>query len=335
MKNNNLPKFFLSVKLKYVKLGYHCLVSNAMYLMLMPLLCKILAHVSTFTVDELLNQLKFNFVVVVLSSTSIAFTATLYFMSRPRKVYLVEFSCYKPGPAHKATRELFMQLSSASKVFTEQSLAFQKKILEKSGFGEMTYAPKGLMHVPPDQSMAESWRESEMVMFGAIDDLLAKTMLKPRDIGILVVNSSLFNPTPSLAARIVNHYKLRGNILSYNLGGMGCSAGLISIDLTKDLLQVHPNSYALVVSTENITRNWYFGNDRSMLVTNCLFRLGAAAVLLSNRTFDRRRSKKKNLQNEDKAIYIPDFKLAFEHFCIHAGGRGVLDELEKNLELTE
>jgi 3-ketoacyl-CoA synthase len=26
--------------------------------------------------------------------------------------------------------------------------------------------------------------------------------------------------------------------LSYNLGGMGCSAGLISIDLAKDLLQV-------------------------------------------------------------------------------------------------
>lgn len=32
--------------------------------------------------------------------------------------------------------------------------------------------------------------------------------------------------------------------------------------------------------------------------------------------------------------YIPDFKLAFEHFCIHAGGRAVLDELEKNLDLS-
>ncbi|RYR56596.1 hypothetical protein Ahy_A05g022288 [Arachis hypogaea] len=32
--------------------------------------------------------------------------------------------------------------------------------------------------------------------------------------------------------------------------------------------------------------------------------------------------------------YIPDFKLAFEHFCIHAGGRAVLDELEKNLQLS-
>ncbi|KAF7841400.1 3-ketoacyl-CoA synthase 11-like [Senna tora] len=33
--------------------------------------------------------------------------------------------------------------------------------------------------------------------------------------------------------------------------------------------------------------------------------------------------------------YIPNFKLAFEHFCIHAGGRAVLDELEKNLELSD
>jgi 3-ketoacyl-CoA synthase len=29
--------------------------------------------------------------------------------------------------------------------------------------------------------------------------------------------------------------------------------------------------------------------------------------------------------------YIPYCKLAFEHLCIHAGGRVVIDELEKNL----
>ena len=32
--------------------------------------------------------------------------------------------------------------------------------------------------------------------------------------------------------------------------------------------------------------------------------------------------------------YIPDFKQAFEHFCIHAGGRGVIDELQKKLQLS-
>ncbi len=75
---------------------------------------------------------------------------------------------------------------------------------------------------------------------------------------------------------------------------MGCSAGLISIDLAKDLLKVHPNTYALVVSTENITLNWYRGEEKvlfdcltiqtlqSMLIPNTLFRVGGAAILLSN-----------------------------------------------------
>jgi len=251
--------------------------------------------------------------------------------------------------------------------------------------------------------------EAREVMFGAVDELLAKTGVRPKDIGVLVVNCSLFNPTPSLSAMVVNHYKLRGNIVSYNLGGMGCSAGLLSVDLAKDLLQTHPGSYALVISTENITLNWYSGNDRSKLVSNCLFRMGGAAVLLSNRRADRRRAKYELVhtvrthkgaddrcfgcvtQEEDgegrvgvslsrdlmavagdalktnittlgplvlplseqllfmaslaarkllgakrvRRPYIPDFKLAFEHFCIHAGGRAVLDELESNLALTD
>ena len=55
---------------------------------------------------------------------------------------------------------------------------------------------------------------------------------------ILIVNCSLFNPTPSLAAMIINHFKMRSNIISYNLSGMGCSAGVISIALAQELLQV-------------------------------------------------------------------------------------------------
>ena len=57
-------------------------------------------------------------------------------------------------------------------------------------------------------------------------------------IDILVTNCSLYCPTPSLSAMIVNHFKMRSNIVSYSLGGMGCSAGVIAIGLAKELLQV-------------------------------------------------------------------------------------------------
>ena len=170
--------------------------------------------------------------------------------------------------------------------------------------------------------------------------------------------------------------------------------------------QVH-KGLAVVVSTENITQNLYLGNKRSMQVSNCLFRMGGASVLLSSRPRDLRRAKyelvdierthmgadDKNFrcvvqEEDDQGIvgvslakelmqvagnalkqnitklgprvlpmseqlmfalsllarkflgmkklpaYVPDFKTAFEHFCIHAGGRGVLDEISKGLSLN-
>ncbi|XP_021764519.1 3-ketoacyl-CoA synthase 11-like [Chenopodium quinoa] len=408
--SRKLPDFKQSVRLKYVKLGYHYLITHAMYLLLTPFVVILAAQLSTFSLEDinlLWEHLQYNLISVIICSTLIVFLSTLYFMTRPRPVYLVNFSCAKPNDSLKCPRPYFMDKTESAKVFSDQILGFQRKILERSGLGEETYLPESLHNTPPNPSMASARAEAEEVMYGAIDELLAKTNVKPKDIGILVVNCSLFNPTPSLSAMIVNHYKLRGNIVSYNLGGMGCSAGVISIDLAKQLLQVHPNSYALVVSTENITLNWYLGNERSMLLPNCLFRMGAAAILLSNKRSDKRRSKYQlvhsvrthkgsddkcyscvyqeedaegkvgvSLSKELMAVagdalktnittlgplvlpmseqllflatlvgkklfnmkikpYIPDFKLAFEHFCIHAGGRAVLDELEKNLQLSE
>ncbi|XP_051151412.1 3-ketoacyl-CoA synthase 11-like [Andrographis paniculata] len=408
--SQKLPDFKQSVKLKYVKLGYHYLITHGMYLFLSPLVVVVAAQLSTFSLQDLYllwEHLRFNLISVIVCSTLLVFLSTVYFLTRPRPVYLVNFSCYKPDDERKCSRQVFIERSSLTGSFSPENIEFQKKILERSGLGESTYLPEAVMQIPPNPCMAEARKEAETVMFGAIDELLAKTSLKAKDIGILIVNCSLFNPTPSLSAMIINHYKLRGNIISYNLGGMGCSAGLISVDLAKDLLQVHPNTYALVISMENITLNWYFGNERSMLVSNCLFRMGGAAVLLSNKRSDYWRSKYRLVHtvrthkgSDDKCFscvtqmedsngkvgislskdlmgvagdalktnittlgplvlpmseqllfmatlvgkkllkmklkpYIPDFKLAFEHFCIHAGGRAVLDELEKNLQLSE
>lgn len=55
---------------------------------------------------------------------------------------------------------------------------------------------------------------------------------------IVIVNCSLFNPTPSLSAMLVHHFKMRPSVITYNLSGMGCSAGIISLGLAKELLQV-------------------------------------------------------------------------------------------------
>ena len=46
--------------------------------------------------------------------------------------------------------------------------------------------------------------------------------------------------------------------------------------------------------------------------------------------------KRKLLSGRAKVrLYRPDFRTAFEHFCIHAGGRGVIDEVQAGLGLSD
>ena len=212
-----------------LKQCYHLAISNALYLLLAPAVAISLLVLSTATANPPLA-----ISLLVLSTV----LATAYLMRRRRAVYLLDFACYKPGPEHVVTRERFMRQSEAAGVITPDNLAFQRKILERSGLGQGTYFPSAVLNVPPNPCMAEARAEAEAVMFGAIDQVLAKTGVRARDIGVVVVNCSLFNPTPSLSAMIINKYKLRSNIRSFNLSGMGCSAGLISIDLARDMLQV-------------------------------------------------------------------------------------------------
>jgi 3-ketoacyl-CoA synthase len=45
-----------------------------------------------------------------------------------------------------------------------------------------------------------------------------------------------------MASMLVNHFKMRTDIQSYHLGGMGCANGVVAINLIRDLLQVNPKS---------------------------------------------------------------------------------------------
>ncbi|CAI0448280.1 unnamed protein product [Linum tenue] len=413
-----LPDFLQSVNLKYVRLGYHYLINHAIYLATIPVLVLVFsAEVGSLSREELWRKLwedaRYDLATVLAFFGVLVFTLSVYFMSRPRSIYLVDFACYKPHDDLKVTKDQFIDMARRTGKFDEASLEFQKRILHSSGIGDETYIPKAIMAQENCATMKEGRAEASTVMFGALDELFEKTRIRPKDVGVLVVNCSIFNPTPSLSAMIINHYKMRGNILSYNLGGMGCSAGIIAMDLARDMLQANPNSYAVVVSTEMVGYNWYSGKDRSMLIPNCFFRMGCSAILMSNRRRDYTRSKYRLehivrthkgaddrsfrciYQEEDEEKhkglkvskdlveiggealkanittlgplvlpfseqllffatlvwgylfgsnqkkhrgshpYIPDYKLAFEHFCVHAASKTVLDELQRNLELSD
>ncbi|MQL84617.1 hypothetical protein Taro_017122 [Colocasia esculenta] len=395
---------------RFMKLAYRYVFNHLLGFLLVPTLIATMLDVLTMGPDDfaaLSSTLKaIDPVHALLYAFPAMLVATICFMKRPLPVYLLDFACYKPPEQWRFPFSKFMHHTHHIPTFEPGSVEFQHRLLERSGLGDDTSLPPAHHVIPFNPTKAGSRAESEMVIFSVIDELFAKTGVKPLDVDILVVNCSLFSPTPSLTAMIVNKYKMRSNIRSFNLGGMGCSAGLISIDLAKDQLRAHPGSRALVVTTEIITQYWYTGNLRPMLVANCLFRMGGAAVLLSNRRDDGRRAKYRllhvvrthmgaddrsygcvyeqedaqrkvgislskdlmeiagsalrtnitalgplvlpvseqllfllsllgrKLVNPKWRLYVPDFTQAFEHFCIHAGGRAVIEELAKHLRLS-
>jgi 3-ketoacyl-CoA synthase len=164
--------------------------------------------------------------------------AWAYAVSRPRRVYLVELSGYRAGAALEASRAKTIAHFGGCGRFSAESMAFQKWMLERSGLGEQTHFPSSLISVPVDMCLRTAREESHAVIFGVVDDVLRRARVAPRDVGVLIFNSSLLSPTPSFTSLIANRYAMRHDVVSHNLSGMGCSAGIIAIDLAKRLLKV-------------------------------------------------------------------------------------------------
>ena len=213
----------------------------------------------------------------------VAFLATLFFACRRKApIYLIDFTCYCPPSSYRLPLAMFEENQLYDNMDPD-AVAFQCKIMAKSGFSEQTSISPSLAQIPKIKALSFALDEAETIMCSVIKDLFEKHNINPKAIDIIITNSSVFCPTPSLSAMVVNNFRMRSNIMSFNLSGMGCSAGIISMSLAKDLLRVHRNSLALIVSTETLSLNWYTGKVPSMLLSNCLFRMGGAAILMSSR----------------------------------------------------
>jgi len=96
----------------------------------------------------------------------------------------------------------------------------------------------------------------------------------------------------------VNKFKMRQDIQAYHLGGMGCGNGVIAVGLVRDLLQAHKGANVIFVPCEITTYAYYGGFHARYCVANCIFRMGCAAALLSNRRADAGRAKYRLLYAE-------------------------------------
>ncbi|KAG2572006.1 hypothetical protein PVAP13_7KG087965 [Panicum virgatum] len=204
---------------------------------------------------------------------------------RPRDVYLVDYGCFLGEPQHRITFAMALEHAHhmTASLIDSESADFMVRLYERSEIGEETSVPDSFRYMPPERGIAASREEAELVIFSAVDKALARTALNPDDIDALVVACSFTTLTPAFADAVVNRYRLRADVRSVNLSGMGCSGALICVGLARSLLQVAPpGARVLIVATEILSSMFYAGTKRETLVPNVLFRMGAAAMIMSN-----------------------------------------------------
>lgn len=330
---------------------------------------------------------------------------------RDKECYILDYQCFKPADDRKLNTDFCGGVIRRNKSLGLAEYKFLLKAIVNSGIGEETYGPRNVLSGKEDcPSLQDGISEMDEFFNDSIKKLLERAEVSPSEIDALVVNVSMITTAPSLASRIINRYKMRENIKVFNLTGMGCSASVVSINIVESIFKSYKNMYALVVTSESLSPNWYSGNDKSMILSNCLFRSGGCAILLTNKRALQKRSLLKLkclvrthhgakeesysccMQKEDdqgrsgfhlsktlpkaatrafvdnlrvmslkilpvrellrfllaslyrKMYYnnskgvgkvVINFRTGVEHFCIHTGGKAVIDGIGKSLELTE
>ncbi|KAL9266415.1 3-ketoacyl-CoA synthase 12-like protein [Drosera capensis] len=213
------------------------------------------------------------------------------FTGGDKSCYILDYECHKPSDDRMISTDISGDIIMRNKNLGLNEYKFLLKAIVNSGIGEQTYGPRNVLEGREEcPTLDDSLEEMDDFFNDSIEKLLKRSGVSPQEIDILVVNVSMLAVSPSLTSRIINHYKMREDIRSFNLTGMGCSASLISVDIVRNLFKANKNQYALVVTSESLTPNWYTGNDRSMILANCLFRSGGCAMLLTNKAAMRKKA---------------------------------------------
>ncbi|TKW42207.1 hypothetical protein SEVIR_1G368400v4 [Setaria viridis] len=211
---------------------------------------------------------------------------------RRSRCYLLDYACHKPSDDRKVTTETAGAVIERNKRLGLSEYRFLLKVIVNSGIGEHTYCPRNVLEGREETpTHADSLEEMDDFFADAVAAVLSRTGVPARDVDLVVLNVGSFSPEPSLVSRLVRRFGMREDVMAYNLSGMGCSAGLIAVDLARNVMLTRPRTVALVVTSESCAPNWYVGTDKSMMLGNCLFRCGGAAALLTNDPALRHRAK--------------------------------------------
>ncbi len=248
---------------------------------------------------------------------------------------------------------------------------FYKRFLSDKGIETRHFGMPDLQTVnteSPDEANRRFAQVATELGTEAAIKCLHAAELNPEQLDGLIITTCTGYLCPGLTSYISESLKLRENIFSLDLVGLGCGAALPALRAAQQYLQTHSASRVLVLCVEVCSAALSWGDEIDLILSNALFSDGAAACLLSNcdgeqgceilhyesllwpeyrddLRFQSHNARLRNVINRT----VPDIaaeavkQLAdklravnerpFDHYGVHPGGRRVLDEIQTALGL--
>ena len=208
----------------------------------------------------------------------------------------------------------------------------------------------------------------------AAERALARAGIPPHDIDAIVVSTCTGYLCPGLSGYVVERLGLRADVQCFDLVGQGCAAALPNLQLGAALTGTGACERVLSVCVEVCSAAMYLDNDPGVLISACLFGDGAGAAVLSRQPppsgprirwcdsasliepsrrdalmFEQRAGLLRNILTRAVPALAGDYarrtldtvldRAGLGHgdigtWVMHAGGRDVLQALERTLELA-
>jgi predicted naringenin-chalcone synthase len=216
-----------------------------------------------------------------------------------------------------------------------------------------------------------SWTEEQL--FDAAVEAVERLGVDPAEIGMVVTASLYSLGGPTLAHRLVEHFRMDPATDKYHVVGVGCASAVPLIRLVASSLGNDPRKKGLIVAAESMSGLLTRGSgddDRSKTVGSAIFGDGCAAALIEQGTTGPAIAASKvhqiedtlgvvrmELSDEESYLHLdrdlPDVAAAglpalvdeflasveltredIDHWIVHPGGRRILDCARAALELT-
>jgi len=202
---------------------------------------------------------------------------------------------------------------------------------------------------------------------------MSRAGLEPVQIDAVVVSTCTGYLCPGLSGHVVERLGLRADVLALDLVGQGCAAALPNLQVANAMLASGTCEHVLSICVEISSAAMYLDNDPGVLISACLFGDGAGAAVLSRTAgavgrhiewkdstslidpghrsalmFEQRDGMLRNILTRAVPALAADYAQRVLHtvldragllqddvstWIMHAGGRDVLQALERRLEL--